>query len=121
MLLPLQQSFSRPLAMEDLASSSSTSPGNLLHPMMGQGSFPLVSFPSGGEEIEDDSIFSTDDQTSSQDDQMFLGIRSPSSVAGGHPTRSPDKKEETGEEEDEEDEYEFEDAGDSGQTYQELY
>ena len=111
--------------MEELASSSSLSPGSVSHPMMGQAPFPLVSFPSAGEDVEDDSIFSTDDQTSSQDDQMFLGIRSPSSLAGGAAsTRSPDKKDETGdveEEEEEEEEDEFEDARNSGQTYQELY
>lgn len=124
MLLPLQQPFSRPLALEDHASSSSTSPSGLPHPLMSQGPFPLVSFPSAGEEVEEESLFSTDDQTSSQDDSMFLGMRSPSSLAGALASRSPDKKEEAAEDEDEE----FEDAASGegghspgGQTYQELY
>lgn len=124
MLLPLQQPFSRPLLMEDHASSSSTSPGGLPHPLMGQGAFPLLSFPAAGEEVEDESLFSTDDQASSQDDSMFLGMRSPSSLAGALASHSPDKKEEAAEGEEEE----FEDAASGkgghspgGQTYQELY
>lgn len=124
MLLPLQQPFSRPLTLDDHASNATTSPGGLPHPAMAQGAFPLVSFPAAGEDVEDESLFSTDDQASSQDDSMFLGMRSPSSLAGALAARSPDKKEAAAG--GDEDEYEDAAGGEGGhspggQTYQELY